>query len=169
MWLKSLWILIKFLIQLRRPTFSHFFCYLIHIYYTLIYPALIRFILLHFINLANVALKSDIVTFYRCWINTGDIWLQFKKSEKIARWRCGTKISKTNLKTMISPLLTRPQGWRGCQKIRKTKLKTTLMSWSAKIQPKLNKIRKAFRKQGFFDNFVQFWQYFTVSSILAES
>jgi hypothetical protein len=31
-----------------------------------------------------------------------------------------------------------------------------LMSWSAKIQPKLNKIQKAFRKQGFFDNFVQF-------------
>ena len=54
---------------------------------------------------------------------------------------------------MISPLLTRPQGCQGCQKIRKTKLKTTLMSWSAKIQPKLKKIQKTFRKQGFFDNF----------------
>ena len=54
---------------------------------------------------------------------------------------------------MISPLLTRPQGWQGCQKIRKTKLKTTLVTWSAKIQPKLNKIRKTFRKQGFFCNF----------------
>ena len=41
----------------------------------------------------------------------------------------------------------------GCQKIRKTKLKTTLVSWRAKIQPKLNKIQKTFRKQGFFDNF----------------
>ena len=70
--------------------------------------------------------------------------------KKIARWRCGAKISKTNLKTMISPLLTRPQG---CQKIGKTKLKTTLVSWSPKIQPKLNKIQKTFRKQGFFDNF----------------
>ena len=51
---------------------------------------------------------------------------------------------------MISPLLTRPQG---CQKIQKTKLKTTLVSWSAKIQPKLNKIQKTFGKQGFFDIF----------------
>ena len=50
---------------------------------------------------------------------------------------------------MISPILTRPQGCQVCQKIWKTKLKTTL----AKIQPKLNKIRKTFRKQGFFDNF----------------
>ena len=30
--------------------------------------------------------------------------------KKIATWRCSTKISKTNLKTKISPLLTRPQG-----------------------------------------------------------
>jgi hypothetical protein len=29
-----------------------------------------------------------------------------KRMKKIARWRCGTKISKTNLKIMISPLLT---------------------------------------------------------------
>ncbi len=64
---------------------------------------------------------------------------------------------------MISPLLTRPQGCQGCQKIQNTKLKTTLMSWSAKIQAKLNIIRKTFRKQGFFNNFdsisqfLQFW------------
>ena len=76
-----------------------------------------------------------------------------KRMKKIARWRCGTKISKTNLKTMISPLLTRPQGCQGCQKIWKTKLKTTLVSWSAKIQPKLNKIWKTFRKLSFLDNF----------------
>ena len=38
--------------------------------------------LYHFINSAIVAIKSDIVTFYRCLINAGDIWLQFKKSEK---------------------------------------------------------------------------------------
>ena len=106
--------------------------------------------LYHFINSAIVALKSNIVTFYRCQINTGDIWLQFKKNEKKpARWHCNTKISKTNLKTMISPLLTSLQGCQGCQKIRTTKLKTTLVSWSAK----LNNIKKTFRKQGFFDNF----------------
>ncbi len=47
---------------------------------------------------------------------------------------------------MISPLLTRSQGWEGCQKFRETKLKTTLVSLSYDIQ-------KTFRKQGFFDNF----------------
>ena len=34
-----------------------------------------------------------------------------KRMKKIARFQ------KTNLKTMISPLLTRPQGCQGCQKI----------------------------------------------------
>ena len=72
---------------------------------------------------------------------------------------------------MISPLLTRPQGWQGCQKIRKTKLKTTLVTWSAKIQPKLNKIRKTFKKQGFFENFCSilmvFHSFFNFGWILA--
>ena len=34
------------------------------------------------------------------------------------------------------------------------------MSWSAKIVPKLNKIWKTFRKQGFFDNFCSFLMVF---------
>ena len=72
---------------------------------------------------------------------------------------------------MISPLLTRPQGCQGCQKIWKTKLKTTLVSWSAKIQPKLNEIGKTFRKQGFFDNFCSiltvFHSFFNFGWILA--
>ena len=103
------------------------------------------------INSAIVALKSE------NFIDVNSIQVisgfNLNGTKKIARWRCSTKISKTNLKTMISPLLTRPQGCQGCQKIWKTKLKTTLVSWSAKIQPKLNKIQKTFRKQGFFDNF----------------
>ena len=72
---------------------------------------------------------------------------------------------------MISPLLTRPQRCQGCQKIRKTKLKTTLVSWSAIIQPKLNKFWKPFRKQGFFDNFCSiltgFHSFFNFGWILA--
>ena len=40
-----------------------------------------------------------------------------------------------------------------CQKFQTTKQKSTLVSWSPKIQSKLNKIQKTFRKQGFFDNF----------------
>ena len=72
--------------------------------------------------------------------------------KKIAIWRCSTKISKTDPKTMISPLLTGPQGCQGCQKIQKTKLKTNLVSWIAKIQPKLNKIKKS-SENSFFYNF----------------
>ena len=49
---------------------------------------------------------------------------------------------------------------KGKKKSEWSKLKTPLVSWCAKIQPKLNEIQKTFRKQGFFDNF---------SSILAES
>ena len=42
-------------------------------------------------------------------------------------------------KICFTPLLTRSQG---CQKIWMTKLKSTLVSWSAKIQPKLRKLWK---------------------------
>jgi hypothetical protein len=76
-----------------------------------------------------------------------------KRTKNIARWHCGTKMLKINLKKIISPLLTCPQGCYGFQKIWKTKLKTTLVSCSAKIQPKLNEIQNNFRKQGFYDNF----------------
>ena len=39
-------------------------------------------------------------------------------------------------KICFTPLLTHPQGVPGVSKIRTTKLKSTLVSWSAKIQPK---------------------------------
>ena len=45
-------------------------------------------------------------------------------------------------KICFTPLLMRPQGCQGCQNIRTTKLKSTLVSWSAKIQPKLKKLWK---------------------------
>jgi hypothetical protein len=48
-------------------------------------------------------------------------------------------------KICFTPLLTRPQGCQGCQKIRTTKLKSTLVSWSAKIQPKLKKLWKTIK------------------------
>ena len=46
-----------------------------------------------------------------------------------------------------------PSGVPWVSKIQKTKLKASVVSRSAKIWPKLNKIQKTFRKQGFFDNF----------------
>ena len=60
-----------------------------------------------------------------------------KRLKKIVRLRCGAKILKSYLKTMISPLLTQTQRYQGCQKFGKTKLKTTLMSWSAKISAQI--------------------------------
>ena len=40
-----------------------------------------------------------------------------------------------------------------------SKLNSTLLSWSTKIQPKLNEIRKSFRKEAFLMSFFfQFWQ-----------
>jgi hypothetical protein len=45
-------------------------------------------------------------------------------------------------KICFTPLLTRPLWCQGCQKILMTKLKFTLVSWSVKIQPKLNKLWK---------------------------
>ena len=49
----------------------------------------------------------------------------------------------TNIR--FTPLLTRPQGGQGCQKLWPTKLKSTLVSWSAKIQPNLKKLWKTIK------------------------
>ena len=51
-----------------------------------------------------------------------------------------TKIFKTNLKTDISPLLTRPQGSQGCQKMRQDPLNMPVDVWCPKIAPKLKNI-----------------------------
>ena len=132
---------------------------------TLIYLALIPFILLHFINSAIVALKSDIVTFYGYKINRGDIWLQWKSSQ-MTLWYKNFKNKSENSNISCD----KPQGVARVSKIQKTKWKTTLVSWSAKIQPKLNDIsKKPLSKQVcFLTIFVKFWHVcFAVSSILA--
>ena len=53
-----------------------------------------------------------------------------------------SEISKTNTKTMISSLWTRPQGCQGGQKTGKDQRINKLMCFCANIQPKLNKLRK---------------------------
>ena len=85
-----------------------------------------------------------------------DTGQHFHKSEKSARWRHRHKIIKTNLKTHISPLLTRPQGSKGCQKMCQDPLNMPFEVWCANIAPKLKNIRKCLRKQLFFDIFFQF-------------
>ena len=71
---------------------------------------------------------------------------------------------------MISLLLTGPKGCQGCQKIQKTNLKNTLVNWSTKIYPKLNRSQtKPSENRGFFANFCSILTVFTVSSIVAKS
>ena len=80
------------------------------------------------------------------------------------------KYKKINLKTMISLLLTGPKGCQGCQKIQKTNLKNTLVNWSTKIYPKLNRSQtKPSENRVFFANFCSILTVFTVSSIVAKS
>ena len=59
----------------------------------------------------------------------------------------------------------KPPGVPSVSKIQKTKIKTTLVGWSAKIQPKLNEIWINLHKTGGFfwqlnfDGFLQFVQF----------
>ena len=70
-----------------------------------------------------------------------------RMKKKNARWCCSTKISKTNLKSMISPLLTRPKGGQGCQKIRK----------GLRFGPNWIKFEKPSKSRVSLTIFVQFW------------
>ena len=59
-------------------------------------------------NYEIVAIFSDKTTLFKDLNYKADTGQHFHKSEKSARWRHRHKIIKTNLKTHISPLLTRP-------------------------------------------------------------
>ena len=71
----------------------------------------------------------------------------FHRSEKSARWRHRHKIIKTNLKTLVTPLLSRPQKSNGYQKMRQDLLNMQVEVWCTKVAPKLKNIRKGLRKQ----------------------
>ena len=123
-------------------------------------------------NYEIVAISTDKNTFFNDLDYKADIGQHFHKSEKSARWRHRHKIIKTNLKTLVSPLLTRPQGSQGCQKMRQDPLNMPVEVWRAKIAPKLKNIRKSLRKQGFFwhlfFNFDGFWSLCLLGAILAQ-
>ena len=105
-----------------------------------------------FRNYEIVAISNDKTTINDL-DDKADIGQHFHNSEKSARWRHRQKSFKTNLKTHISPLLTRPQGSQGYQKMHQDPLNMPVEVWCAKIAPKLKNIRKCLRKQGFFDLF----------------
>jgi hypothetical protein len=109
-----------------------------------------------------VAIRTDKNSFFNDLDYKAEIGQHFHKSEKSARWRHPHKIIKTNLKTLVSPLLTRPQGSQGCQKMRQDPLNMPVEVWCAKIAPKLKNIRKSLRKQVIFDIFSSILMVFEV-------
>ena len=92
-------------------------------------------------NYEIVAISTDKTTIFNDLDYKADIGQHFHKSEKSARWRHRHKIIKTNLKTHISPLLTRPQGSQGCQKMCQDPLNMPIEVWCAKIAPNLKNIQ----------------------------
>ena len=122
-------------------------------------------------NYEILAISAVKNTFFNDLDYKTDIGQHFRKSEKSARGRHRHKIIKTNLKTLVSPLLTRPQGSQGCQKMRQDPLNMPVEVWCAKIAPKLKNIWKSLRKQGFFWHFFPiltvFWSLCLFGAILA--
>ena len=78
---------------------------------------------------------------------TSDFILNYLK--KVIGGATTQKNLKTNTKTLISFIWTRPQGPQGCQKMRQEPLNTPFEVWCAKIAPKLKTVQKYQRKQGF--------------------
>jgi hypothetical protein len=116
-----------------------------------------------------VAIRSDKNTFFNDLDYKADIGQHFHKSEKSARRRHHHKIIKTNLKTLVSPLLTRPQGSQGCQKMHQDPLNMPVEVWYAKIAPKLRNIQKSLRKQVIFDIFSSILMVFEVCVFWGQS
>ena len=125
--------------------------------------------LYHFEKPAIVATKSYIFIFMHVKPIEVTSGFNLRVMKKSARWLCHTEKSKTNIKKLISPLLTRTQGSQGCQKMRQDPLNMPCEVWCANIAPKLKNIQKTLRKQGFLMIFFQFWQLFAVSTIWGQS
>ena len=123
-------------------------------------------------NYEIVAISTDKNTFFNDLDYKADNGEHFHKSEKSARRRNSHKIIKTNLKTLVSPLLTRPQRSQGCQTMHQDPLNMPVVVWCAKIAPKLKNIQKSLRKQvffwHFFFNFDGLWSLCLFGAILAQ-
>ena len=106
---------------------------------------------------------ATIIDKYTFWMfiliksTLGNIFIKVKKSARAVP--LSHKI-KTNLTTLLSPILTHPQESQGCQKMPQYPLNINLEVWCAKIELKLNNLWKTVQKHGFFHNFFQFWRFF---------
>ena len=101
--------------------------------------------------------------------NKGDFRLYFVLVEKSCRGRHHSEILKTNTKTLIYSIWIRPQGSLGCQKVRQGPLNMLFEVWRANIAPKMKKIQKSQRKQGFFDIFSSILMIFEVCVFWGQS
>ena len=101
--------------------------------------------------------------------NKGDFRLYFLLVEKSCRGRHHSEILKTNTKTLIYSIWIRPQGSLGCQKVRQGPLNMLFEVWRANIAPKMKKIWKSQRKQGFFDIFSSILMIFEVYVLWGQS
>ena len=101
--------------------------------------------------------------------NKGDFRLYFVLFEKNCRGRHLSEILKTSAKTLIYSIWIRPQGSLGCQKVHQGPLNTLFEVWRANIAPKMNKIQKSQRKQGFFDIFSTILMIFEVCVFWGQS
>jgi hypothetical protein len=97
-----------------------------------------------------VAIKSDIVTFFHVKSIKVTSGFNLRRKKKSARWRCHAEKSKTNLKTLVTPLWMQPQGSQGYQKMRQDPLNMPVEVWWGEIGPKIKKIRKIKIKKGVF-------------------
>ena len=83
-----------------------------------------------------------------------------------------TKKIKTNLKTLVSPLLIRSQRSQGCQKIRFFFLQMKMFSFCAKIAPRRHKLQKTIKIEEKMLNkpcfLGLFWIFLNLGAILAQ-
>ena len=119
-------------------------------------------------NSRDYASNVAIFHFLKPETNKGDFRLYFESVEKSCRGRHHSEILKTNTKTLIYSIWIRPQGSLGCQKVRQGPLNMPFEVWCANIAPKLKNIWNTLRKQGFFDIFFQFWQFFKVCAFFGQ-
>ena len=90
-----------------------------------------------FENSAIEAIKSEIVTYFHVKSIKVTSGFNLRRKKKSARWRCHAEKSKTNLKTLVTPLWMRPQGSQGYQQMRQDPLNMPHEVWRANIAFKL--------------------------------
>ena len=105
---------------------------------------------------------------YILQIIKGDPRPYFEEKEINCRGRHCCQISKQNVKTVITPLVSSSWGQGGCQKKQKTSRNSNCLVSAAVFQPKLNKLRKTTKKWCFSYVFWSILDVFEDCMILTE-